>query len=137
MEHSNLVSKLVHLCAVGGPCYTLYSCPKNNEKPCWVPAVVTKVFGTLSVSVRIFPTGPTCTWHQRIDQLCPCSGVEEGADPGEAPKCAVECHNPKDVGNEMDADSGNCQAEQSTRKRWNHRLQSDDQYRPNNLRCAE
>ena len=47
----------------------------------WVPAVVTKVFGTRSVNVRVCPRGGT--WRRHIEQLCPCYGAQEDADPGE------------------------------------------------------
>ena len=46
MEHNNFVSKLKQWYTVGTPCYALYCGPKRNKQPRWVPAVVTKVFGT-------------------------------------------------------------------------------------------
>ena len=67
MEHSHLVTKLIHLYTVGELCYTLYCGPKCNKKPQWVPAVVTEVFGTWSVNVCFFPSGPT--WHQYINHV--------------------------------------------------------------------
>ena len=47
------------------------------------PAVVTEVFGTHSVNVRVFPKGGT--WRRHIEQLRPRYGVHEDADPGEPP----------------------------------------------------
>jgi hypothetical protein len=44
---------------VGGPCYALYCGPRRNGRHRWVPAVVTKVFGTRFVHVRVLPRGPT------------------------------------------------------------------------------
>ena len=41
--------------------------------------MVTKVFGTRSVNVRVFPCGGT--WQRHIEQLCP-YGTQEDADPG-------------------------------------------------------
>ena len=84
MDHNQLVSKLVHSYAVGAPCYALYCGPKRNRQPRWVPAVVTKVFGTRTVNVRVVPRGPT--WRRHIDQLRPRYGVNEDVDPGEDPQ---------------------------------------------------
>ena len=84
MDHNHLVLKLVHLYAVGAPCYALYCGPKRNRQPRWVPAVVTKVFGTRTVNVRVTPKGPT--WRRHIDQLRPRYGVKEDEDPGEDPR---------------------------------------------------
>ena len=81
MDHNHLVSKVVHLYTVGAPCYALYCGPKRNKQPRWVPAVVTKVFGTRTVNVRVVPRGPT--WRRHIDQLRPRYGVNEDTDPGE------------------------------------------------------
>ena len=83
-DHNRFVSKLVHVYAVGAPCYALYYGPRRNKKPRWVPAVVTKVFGTRTVNVRVVPRGPT--WRRHIDQLRPRYGVNEDADPGEDPR---------------------------------------------------
>ena len=54
MEHNHLVSKMVHMYTVGALCYALYYGPKHNKQPRWVPAVVTKVFGTRSVMFASF-----------------------------------------------------------------------------------
>ena len=88
MEHNNSMSKLEQRYTVGAPCYTIYCGSKRNKQARWVPAVVTKVFGTRSVNVRGVPRGPT--WRRHIDQLCPRYGVEEDADPGEAPRSSME-----------------------------------------------
>ena len=69
---------------LGTPCYAQYFGPRRNRKPRWVPAVVTKVWGTRSVNVRVVPRGPT--WRRHIEQLRPRYGVEEDADPGEVPE---------------------------------------------------
>ena len=69
---------------VGAPCYALYYGPRRNKQPRWVPAVVTKVFGTRTVNVRVVPRGPT--WRRHIDQLRPRYGVNEDTDPGEDPR---------------------------------------------------
>ena len=50
----------------------------------YLPAVVTKVFGTRTVNVSIIPKGPT--WRRHIDQLHPHSRVNEDTDPGEDPQ---------------------------------------------------
>ena len=48
-----------------------------------IPTVVTKVFGTRTVSVRVVPRGPI--WRRHIDQLCPRYRTNEEADLGEMP----------------------------------------------------
>ena len=42
--------------------------------------MVTKVFGTRSVNVRVFPRD--CTWRRHVEQLRPRYGTQEDADPG-------------------------------------------------------
>eukprot|EP00731_Ephydatia_muelleri_P003884 Em0002g60a len=44
----------------------------------WVPAVVTEVFGTRSVNVRVCPRGGT--WRRHIEQLCPRYGAQEDGE---------------------------------------------------------
>ena len=68
---------------VGSPCYALYCGPRRDKDTRWVPAVVTKVFGTRSVNVRVFPKGGT--WRRHIEQLRPRYGANEDTDPGEPP----------------------------------------------------
>eukprot|EP00731_Ephydatia_muelleri_P037772 Em0559g3a len=68
---------------IGTPCYALYCGPRQEKDPKWVPAVVTKVFGSRSVNVRVIPRGGT--WRRHIEQLRLRYGVEEDADPGEVP----------------------------------------------------
>ena len=136
MEHSHLKTNLVHLYTIGALNSALYCGPKcNRRKLRWVPAVVAKVFGTQSVNVCAFPRGPT--WHGHTDQLHPCYGVEEDADPGEPPTCPTKCPNPEDGGNATNKDTRNCQPKQPTRKRWHPWLPLDDQYGLHNPRCLE
>ena len=66
---------------VGAPCYARYFGPQRNRQPRWVPAVVTKVYGTRSVNVRVVPHGPT--WRLHIEQLRPHHGAKEETDPAE------------------------------------------------------
>ncbi|KAL5494059.1 hypothetical protein EMCRGX_G015329 [Ephydatia muelleri] len=68
---------------IGTPCYALYCGHRQEKDPKWVPAVVTKVFGSRSVNVRVIPRGGT--WRRHIEQLRLRYGVEEDADPGEVP----------------------------------------------------
>ena len=72
-----------HIFKVGMPCYAMYCGPRRDKDPRWVPAVVTKVFGTRSVNVRVLSKGST--WRRHIEQLRPRYGVHEDADPGEPP----------------------------------------------------
>ena len=67
-----------HIFKVGTLCYALYCGPRWDKDPRWVPAVVTTVFGTRSVNVRVFGT-----WRRHIEQLRPRYGAHE--DPGEPP----------------------------------------------------
>ena len=67
--------------SVGSPCYALYCGPRREKDPRWVPAVVTKRFGTRSVNVRVVPRGGT--WRRHIEQLRPCYVDQDDADPGE------------------------------------------------------
>ena len=108
---------------------------KHNKKLLWVPAVVTKVLGTPSVNVCVFPREPACTWCRPIDQLHPSYGVEENADPGETPMSPTKSPTPEEGDNAMNKDIRTHQAKQPTctRKRWNPQLPSDDQYGLHNL----
>ena len=73
-----------HRYSVGQPCFALYYGPRRKEKqPHWVPAVVTKVYGTRSVNVSVYPRGPT--WRRHIEQLQPRYTSDEDNDPGESP----------------------------------------------------
>ncbi|KAL5489153.1 hypothetical protein EMCRGX_G018213 [Ephydatia muelleri] len=67
--------------SVGTPCYALYCGPRQEKDPRWVPALVTKVFGSSSCNVKVVPKGGT--WRRHIEQLRPRYGVLEDADPGE------------------------------------------------------
>ena len=54
-QAQEVTDKVAPIYSVGTPCYTLY-CDLRHEKDArWVPAVVTKVFGTHSVNVRVCP----------------------------------------------------------------------------------
>ena len=70
------------------PCYALYCGPRCEKDPRWLPAVVTKRFGTRSVSVRVVPRGGT--WHRHIEQLCPCYVDQDDVNPGDMPIQASE-----------------------------------------------
>ena len=49
-ESSELVAPIY---TVGTPCYALYCGPRREKDPRWVPAVVTKVFGSRSMNVSV------------------------------------------------------------------------------------
>ena len=108
MEHSHPMTKFVHLYTVGAPCCALYRGPthtcKCNKKPWWVPAVVTKIFGTQSDNVHVFPRGRT--WLRHINQLHAHYRVEKDTDPGKPPTSPVKCPTPEDGGNAKDKDTG-------------------------------
>ena len=125
MEPREPVSRLVHQYEVGAPCYALYCGPRRNRQPRWVPAVVTKAFGTRTVSVQVYPRGPT--WRRHIDQLQPRYGVDQDTDPGEVP---TEIGHVKDAGVRL--------AQEPVRKR-NSRLPTptDSNYGPQNPRRSE
>ena len=44
-----------HQFTVGMSCYALYFGPKRDKEPRWVLAVVTKVYGSRSVNVKVYP----------------------------------------------------------------------------------
>ena len=68
-------NRVAPIYSVGTPCYALYCGPRQEKDPRWVPAVVTKVFGSRSVSVRVFPRG--ATWRRHIEQLRPRYGAQQ------------------------------------------------------------
>ena len=84
-EFSNRVTPIY---SVGSPCYALYCGPRREKDPRWVPAVVTKRFGTRSVSVRVVPRGGT--WRRHIEQLRPRYVDQDDTDPGDMPIQASE-----------------------------------------------
>ena len=111
-----------------------------NKQPRWVPPVVTKVFGTRSVNVRVFSRG--LTWHRHTDQLCLCYGVEDDADPGEAPMSSMEHPKSKPPrqgeGDALDGSGTNARDSRAEKpagpSRRNPRITLDDQYRHHNFR---
>ena len=72
-----------HQYKVGMPCYALYCGPRQDKDPRWVPAIVTKLFGTRSVTVRVYPKGPT--WRRHVEQLRPRHFSAEDEEPGDIP----------------------------------------------------
>ena len=67
----------------GQPCYALYFGPRRDKDPRWVPAIVTKICGSRSVKVRVYPRGPT--WRRHIEQLRPRFGIHEDLEPENIP----------------------------------------------------
>jgi hypothetical protein len=65
---------------VGTPCYARYCGSRRDEETRWVPAIVTKVHGSRSVNVRVYPRGPT--WRRHPEQLRLRDGTEQDAGPG-------------------------------------------------------
>lgn len=127
---------------LGMPCYALYCGPRRDKDPRWVPAVVTKVFGTRSVNVKVLPNGPT--WRRHIEQLRPRYASSEDAEPGETP--IVSC--PTVTAPEEQVEPNNSQAEQEKEpspqagppakpKRKNPRLPTGDEFGPDNPRRSE
>ena len=72
----------VHL-KVGTPCYAQYHGPRRNREPRWVPATITKVLGSRTVNVRVWPRGPT--WRRHLDQLQPRYGAQHDAEVEDLP----------------------------------------------------
>ena len=58
-EQPELLTKVTYHYSVGALCYALYYGPQCNQHPRWVPAVVTKILGTITVNVCVYPRGPT------------------------------------------------------------------------------
>lgn len=78
---SRLTTRLTTTYDVGDPCYALYYGQRRDDEPRWVPAVVTKRFGSRTVNVRVHPRGPV--WRRHIEQLRPRYTSEEDNEPGE------------------------------------------------------
>ena len=74
-ERHQHVEKVIQTFKIGSPCYALYCGPRREKEPRWVPAVVTKVFGSRSFNVRVFPKG--VTWRRHLEQLRPRHGIQE------------------------------------------------------------
>ncbi|MPC16734.1 hypothetical protein E2C01_009568 [Portunus trituberculatus] len=132
-ELNHRESKLVHSYLVGTPCYALYCCLRRDKQRRWVPAVVTKVFGSRSVNVRVLHGGPT--WRHHIDQLRPRYGVEHDDDPGEALMSTSPIPDPKP----QDGDGTASRPARRLEKRRNPRLPTptDDHYGPDNPRRSK
>ena len=88
---------------VGTPCYALYCGRRLDRDPRWVPAVVTKVFGTSSVNVLVFPKGGT--WRCHNEHLGPRYGAHEDADPGEPPASSSSTLETANQPSEVDLDT--------------------------------
>lgn len=82
-KESYPVEKVAPIFKVGTPCYALYYGPRRDKDPRWVPAVVTKVFGSRSVNVRVYPRG--ITWRRHLEQLRARYTSPEDAEPGDTP----------------------------------------------------
>ena len=135
-EHTRAVSSVTYTYSVGSPCYAVYCGPKRNRVPRWVPAVVSKVFGTRSVNVRVVPCGPT--WRRHLDQLRPRYRSEEDLEPGELPSQSVATEPLDRPSMEVKESTGTSETpkavQESRPKRRNPRLPNDDQYGRHNLR---
>ena len=128
----------IHIYTLGAHCYALYRGSKRDRQPRWIPAVVTKVFGTRAVSVRIVPRGSI--WRRHIDQLRPQYTTDEDADPGEMPSnLATPDTIPTEVVTPMN--DALPQPPPTTvaqpRKQRSWRLPNDDQFEVHNPRQSE
>ena len=85
---------------VGTICYALYWLDRD---PRWVPAVVTKVFGTSSVNVWVFPKRGT--WRRHNEHLGPRYGAHEDADPREPPASSSSTLETANQPSEVDLDT--------------------------------
>ena len=75
-QAQEVTDRVVPVYSVSTPCYALYCGPRREKD-----AVFTKVFGTRSVNVRVFPQGGI--WRRHTEQLRSRYGAQEDADPGE------------------------------------------------------
>ena len=91
-KEQKVVLRSPHKYKVGAPCYALYHGPRRDNDPRWVPAIVTKVHGSRSVYVRVFPRGPV--WRRHIEQLRPRYGIEEDRDPGQVSELTMPQEGP-------------------------------------------
>ena len=81
-QEQELATRVTPIYSVGSPCSTVARGVIRILSR-WVPAVVTKKFGTRSVSVRVVPRGGT--WRRHIEQLRPRYVDQDDTDPGEMP----------------------------------------------------
>ena len=138
-EFSNRVTPIY---SVGSPCYALYCGPRREKDPRRVPAVVTKRFGTRSVSVRV--VSRSGTWRRHIEQLRPRYVDQDDADPGDIPIQASEpAVSVQDVAPLLDntprmemtqASTTPVPMAPSAKKARNPRLPTGDEYGPHNPR---
>ena len=135
-ESSHQLSRLTYM--AGACCYALYRDPKRDRQPRWVPAVMTKVFGSRTVSVRDVPWG--LIRRQHIDQLCPWYRTNEDADPGEMPSSLAM---PNEIPTNVDTPMNDAlpQPPPATdawpQKQHNGWLPHNDQFGVHNLRWLE
>ena len=116
------VAKLENIYSTGTPCYALYCGPRRDKDPRWVPAIVTKVFGTRSVNVRVCPRGPT--WRRHIEQLRP--RYSQDKDDAPDPSSGLPEESPKEP-----------EVMSERQRRRNPRLPSGGEYGPDNLRRSK
>ena len=57
LKKQRVVSRFPHQYKVGAPSYALYYRPRRYKEPRLVPALVTKVYGSRSIYVRVCPKG--------------------------------------------------------------------------------
>ena len=120
--HTHLAARPVQPYKVGASCYAQSFGSRHNRSSRWVPAVVTRVCGTRSCTVRVVPNGPT--WRRHLEQLRPRYGtMEEDADSGEFPLSHEQREPPVE--------------RTSPGRRHNPRWPSDDQYGAEHPRRSE
>ena len=72
----------------GSAVYALYCGPRREKDPRWVPAIVTKVRGSRTYSVKVCPRGPC--WKRHVDQLRPRYTSVEDDEPTDLQACNPE-----------------------------------------------
>ena len=83
MQSKQKTVKKVHSFQPGDSVYAEYYGHRQERDPRWVPAVIKKVLGPRSFTVKVIPHGPI--WRRHLEQLQPRASSEEDNDPGELP----------------------------------------------------
>jgi hypothetical protein len=125
----------IHQYIVGAACYALYQGPRHNRQSKWVPATVTKVYGTRSMNVRVVPRGPT--WRRHVEQLRPRYSSDEDNNPGDTPDSVTQ-PDPAPTSTSPTAKAETAPTPSPPRRRRrNPRLPDGDEYGPDNPRRSK
>jgi len=78
-QSNEVIRTIASFCKVEDPWYALYYGPNHSQHARWVPAIVTKRHGTLSVNIPVLPWVPT--WRRHVEQILPLNATEDDVLP--------------------------------------------------------